>query len=116
MLSTERTRDIIEFPASVAFVTHPVIFYLKWSEMVFARPWSVSYSFKRGCLFHCNMALKEERLSSCFEIFLLCYIFILSCSSYTTRVLLALKYYILISREEQLYALGVFHDITFWGD
>ena len=33
VLSTERTRDIIEFPASVAFVTHPVIFYLngpKW--------------------------------------------------------------------------------------
>ena len=32
-----------------------------------------------------------------------------------TRVLLALKYYISISREEQPYALGVFHDITFRG-
>ena len=31
----------------------------------------------------------------------------------TTRVLLALKYFISISREEQPYALGVFHDITF---
>ena len=61
------------------------------------------------------MALKEERPSSCFEIFLLCYITIPSSSSYTTRVLYALKYYILISREEQPYALGVFHDITFRG-
>ena len=41
----KRREIIIESPASVAFVTHPVIFCLKWSEMVFARPWSVSYSF-----------------------------------------------------------------------
>ena len=41
----KRRGIIIESPASVAFVTHPVIFCLKWSEVVFARPWSVSYSF-----------------------------------------------------------------------
>ena len=31
-------------------------------------------------------------------------------------MLLALEYYVSISREEQPYALGVFHDITFLGD